>query len=85
MAPSAAQRRDVSPRCWLVVDDPIVQSGRRDVGQVACGQARFRAWLRDRYGTAQKLRDAWRNPPITFDTVNVPGAPVAAVCAAALN
>ncbi len=35
--------------------------------------ARFRRWLRDRYGTVEALRAAWRDPDVTFDTAQVPG------------
>jgi hypothetical protein len=33
----------------------------------------FRAWLRAKYSDVGKLRQAWRDPQVTFDTVTVPG------------
>jgi len=35
--------------------------------------AHFRQWLRQRYGTPERLRKAWGDPAITFDAVQVPG------------
>lgn len=35
--------------------------------------ARFRRWLRERYGTVEALRAAWRDPDVTFNTAQVPG------------
>jgi len=35
--------------------------------------ARFQRWLRDKYGTVEALRAAWRDPNLTFDTAQVPG------------
>ncbi|MFN4243872.1 MAG: hypothetical protein ACK4PI_11630 [Tepidisphaerales bacterium] len=35
--------------------------------------ARFRRFLRDRYGTDAKLQDAWAAPDVTLDTAAVPG------------
>jgi hypothetical protein len=33
----------------------------------------FRAWLRRRYGTVKRLRAAWADPSVTFETAAVPG------------
>ncbi len=35
--------------------------------------AHFRSWLRERYGTVERLRAAWRDPAASFDTAEVPG------------
>lgn len=35
--------------------------------------AYFRQWLRRRYGTVEKLREAWNQPDASFETVQVPG------------
>jgi hypothetical protein len=34
--------------------------------------ARFRGWLRDRYGDEAKLRAAWGDPAVTFATARIP-------------
>ncbi len=34
----------------------------------------FRKWLQTRYGTVAALREAWGNPEVTFETVQVPAA-----------
>lgn len=33
----------------------------------------FRQWLRERYGRVEQLREAWNDPELTFETVEVPG------------
>jgi hypothetical protein len=33
----------------------------------------FRDWLRAKYGSEERLRASWREPDLTFDTVEVPG------------
>lgn len=33
----------------------------------------FRQWLRDKYGEVEKLRQAWHDPQVLFDTATVPG------------
>lgn len=35
--------------------------------------AHFREWLRERYGSVERLRDAWQDPAATFETAAVPG------------
>jgi hypothetical protein len=35
--------------------------------------AHFREWLRKRYGTVERLREAWGDPQTSFETVAVPG------------
>lgn len=34
--------------------------------------ARFRGWLRDRYGTVESLREAWGDDAVTFETALIP-------------
>ncbi|MGQ9731847.1 MAG: beta-galactosidase [Candidatus Zipacnadales bacterium] len=35
-------------------------------------RAYFRQWLRSRYGTVERLQEAWGDPRVTFETVEVP-------------
>ena len=35
-------------------------------------QARFREWLREKYGTEDALREAWKDENVAFDTAHVP-------------
>jgi hypothetical protein len=34
--------------------------------------ARFRQWLRERYGTVERLRQAWNDTAVTFETAAIP-------------
>lgn len=35
-------------------------------------QASFRRWLKEKYGTVEELRRAWRDPKVTFETATPP-------------
>ena len=42
--------------------------------------ARFRAWLRDTYGSVEALREAWHDDQVTFDTAAIPPKARRATC-----
>lgn len=42
------------------------------VGYSPVNVARFRDWLRDRYGSDEALRQAWSAPGVSFDTAQIP-------------
>lgn len=61
---------------WLMFNSfweqrtPPTKFGVEDYSPVA--RAGFRVWLREKYGTVEKLRAAWDDPEVTFETADPP-------------